>query len=104
MNSMMYVGAGAVVTLVVGSIYNLLITSIRRRVTVRSPEAKAIAELVPAVNALIESNGPMMQGIIAILEAQKGICNGNIDEALRVNHEAKRRFDAFLLSSAKVAT
>ena len=104
MNSMMYVGAGAVVTLIVGSLYNLLIVAVRKRVTVRSPEAKAISELVPAVNALIESNGPMMQGIIAILEAQKGICNGNVDEALHANREAKKRFDAFLVGSAKVAT
>jgi len=102
MNAMMYVGAGAVVTLVVGSIYNLLITSIRRRVTVQSPEAKAIAELVPAVNALIESNGPMMQGIIAILEAKKGICDGTVDRALESMTNAKNKFDFFLVGSAKI--
>lgn len=88
--------------LVIASLYGLFTTHIRKRVTIRSPEAAAITSITPAVNALIESNGPMMQGIIAILEAQKGQCNGNVDEALRVNREAKKKFDRFLVSQAKI--
>lgn len=94
--------AGAAVALIVTGIYNLAATAIRRRVTVRSPEAHAIDQIRPAVNALIETNGPMMQGIIAILEAQKGQCNGNVDEALDVNRKAKQKFDAFLIESARI--
>ncbi len=94
--------AGAAVALVVTSAYNLAATAIRRRVTVRSPEAQAIEQIRPAVNALLETNSPMMQGIIAILEAQKGQCNGNVDEALHVNREAKKRFDTFLVQSARI--
>lgn len=88
--------------LIIASIYSLFKAHIRQRVTIRSPEAAAITSITPAVNALIESNGPMMQGIIAILEAQKGQCNGNIDEALKVNRAAKKRFDAFLVGQAKI--
>jgi len=88
--------------LVIASIYGMFTAHIRKRVVIRSPEAAAITSITPAVNALIESNGPMMQGIIAILEAQKGQCNGNVDEALRVNREAKKKFDHFLVSQAKI--
>lgn len=93
---------GAFITLAVTGVYGLLATAIRKRVTVRSPEAQAIEQIRPAVNALIETNGPMMQGIIAILEAQKGQCNGNVDDALDVNRKAKKKFDEFLVGSAKV--
>lgn len=95
---------GAFITLAVTGIYGIMTTAIRKRVSIRSPESQAIAQIRPAVNALIETNGPMMQGIIAILEAQKGQCNGNVDEALVVNREAKKRFDEFLVRSAKVET
>ena len=93
---------GVVVALILTSIYNLLSSAVSKRVTIRSPEAQSIAQIRPAVNALIETNGPMMQGIIAILEAQKGQCNGNVDEALDVNRRAKKKFDAFLIETAKV--
>jgi len=88
--------------LIAASFYGLLSSAVRKRVTIRSPEAKSIEQIVPAVNALIEANGPMMQGIIAILEAQKGECNGNVDAALKVNREAKKKFDRYLVSQARV--
>ncbi len=88
--------------LVAASIYGLFSSAVRKRVQIRSPEARTIEQMAPAVNALIEANGPMMQGIIAILEAQKGECNGNVDSALKVNREAKKKFDRYLVSQAKV--
>jgi hypothetical protein len=94
--------AGAFIALIVASLYGLITTAVRKRVTIRSPEAQAIDQIRPAVNAMLETNSPMMQGIIAILEAQKGQCNGNVDEALTVNRAAKIKFDAYLLSTAKV--
>ena len=93
---------GAGVALIVSGIYNLVATAVRKRVSVRSPESKAIEQIVPAVNALLESTSPMMQGLIALMEAQKGICNGNVDDALEVNRDAKDRFDRFLRNSAMV--
>lgn len=96
------IAVGVGITLFVTSAYNLAATAIRKRVTIRSPEAQAIMQLQPAVNALIKTNGPMMQGIIAILEAQKGQCNGNVDDALVINREAKKQFDDFLISAARV--
>jgi len=89
-------------TLALTSLYGLTATAIRKRVSIRSPESKTIDQLVPLVNALIEVQGPQMQGIIAILEAQKGQCNGNVDAALEVNRAAKKKFDEFLITSAKV--
>lgn len=93
---------GAFITLAVTGIYGIMTTAIRKRVSIRSPESQAIAQIVPAVNALLEANSPIMQGVIAILEAQKGQCNGNVDDALEVNRRAKKRFDDFLTKSAKV--
>jgi hypothetical protein len=77
-------------------------TFLAKRIHVQSPEAETIEAIRPAVNALLEANGPMMHGIIAILEAQQGQCNGNVTEALRVNRSAKSKFDEFLVESAKV--
>jgi len=102
MNQMLTVALTSIGTMIIASIYSLAAVSLRKRVTVRSPEARAIEEIVPAVNALMETNGPMMHGIIAILEAQKGQCNGNVDSALEVNRSAKKKFDEFLITSAKV--
>jgi NhaP-type Na+/H+ or K+/H+ antiporter len=102
MNEITIAAVSVIAGLVLASIYGAFTTFVRKRVTVRTPEATAITSLTPAVNALLDSNGPMMQGIIAILEAQKGQCNGNVDEALRVNREAKKRFDKFLVSQAKI--
>ncbi len=104
MNETLTAALAAIGTLIVASIYNLIATAVRKRVSVRSPEARAIEQITPAVNALMETNGPMMQGIIAILEAQKGQCNGNVDKALEVNRAAKQKFDLFLINSAKVET
>jgi len=96
------VAATVIITLSLTSIYGLLATAVRKRVSVRSPEAKIIDQLVPAVNALLTATSPMLQGIIAILEAQKGQCNGNVDAALSVTRETKKEFDKFLIESAKV--
>ena len=102
MNEITIAAVSILVGLALASIYGAFTTYVRKRVTIRTPEATAITSLTPAVNALLESNSPMMQGIIAILESQKGQCNGNIDEALKVNREAKKKFDRFLVDQAKI--
>jgi len=102
MSEALVAALAALGTMIMSSLYHLAASAVRKRVTVRSPEAKTIDQLVPLVNALIEVQGPQMQGIIAILEAQKGQCNGNVDAALEVNRAAKKKFDEFLVTSAKV--
>lgn len=96
------IGAGVLIGLALTSIYGIAATALRKRISIRSPESAAIGQLRPAVNAMIRTMGPMQQGIIAILEAQKGQCNGNVDAALDVNREAKIHFDQFLVESAQV--
>ena len=95
-------GVGVLIGLAITGVYGLTATAIRRRVTVRSPEGRALDKIGPAVNALLESQGPMLHGTIAIMEALKGQCNGNVDDALKINREAKQKFDAFLVESARV--
>ena len=102
MNTILVASLAAIGTLVVTSLYGLVASVLRKRVFIRSPEAHAIEQMAPAVNALLKANGPMMHGIIAILEAQKGECNSNVDIALDVNREAKAEFDRYLVSQAMV--
>jgi hypothetical protein len=102
MTDTLAVATGVIVTLIMTSLYHLLAAAIRRRVTIRSPEAQAIEQMVPAVNALMEIQGPQTQALIAILESQKGICNGNVDAALRETNKAKAKFDKFLLGQARI--
>jgi len=102
MDTLLIAALTALATLIVASLYGLVSTAIRKRVQIRSPEARSIEQIAPAVNALLEANGPMMGGIIAILEAQKGICNGNVDAALDANRAAKKEFDRYLYSQARI--
>jgi hypothetical protein len=96
------IALGVLIGLIVTGIYGLMATAVRKRVTIRSPESQAIEQMVPAVNALMEMQGPQTQALIAILEAQKGICNGNVDAALKTTRDAKIRYDDFLLGRARV--
>ena len=89
-------------TMILTSLYGLATTALRKRVQIRSPEARAIEQLVPTVNALLEMQGPQTRALIAILEAQKGQCNGNVDDALIIARAAHVRFNDFLTDSARV--
>jgi hypothetical protein len=77
-------------------------TFLARRVHVESPEAKTLAQVVPAVNAILCVMGPLLDASIANLEVAKGICNGTVDRALTNTRAAQIKFDAFLNDSAKV--
>jgi len=103
MNSTLIAALAMLGTMVLTSLYGLATAAIRKRVTVRSPEAATLTKMVPAVNALLKAQGPQMQALVAILEVQKGICNGNVDEALRATKQAQDEFDAFLVESARVS-
>lgn len=73
-----------------------------RRVKVASPEAQTLAKVVPAVNALLDIQGPQTDALIALLEATQGKCNGNVDAALKTTREARASFGEFLTDSARV--
>ena len=102
MNETLVAALSVLGTMIAASLYGLATTAIRKRVHIRSPEAQAIAQMVPAVNALMEAQPSQMTALIAILEAQKGICNGNVDSALEVTRMAKAEFDRFLLGQARI--
>jgi len=102
MNETLIAALSVLATMIAASLYGLATTAIRKRVHIRSPESQAIEQIVPAVNALMEMQGPQTQALIAILEAQKGICNGNVDSALETTREAKDRFERFLLGQARI--
>jgi len=89
-------------TMILTSLYGLAAAALKRRVTISSPESKAIEKLVPTVNALLDMQGPQTRALIAILEAQQGQCNGNVTEALIVTRAAHSRFNDFLTGSARV--
>jgi len=93
---------GALVPIVVGGIVTAIYRAVRRRVLVQSPESRQLEQLVPLVNALARTTGPQNDALIAILEAQKGICNGNVDRALEKMRTTRDEFNAFLVSSARI--
>ncbi len=98
---MVHVAIGAGITLIVGGIYKIITEVIRRNVSIKSPESKSLDRLIPAVNELIEIQAPQMDALIAILEAQQGFVNGNIEIALIKMREAKSKYDKFLTNAAK---
>ena len=89
-------------TLFITSLYGLATSAIKKRVSIQSPESMAIGQLVPAVNVLIEMQGPQIRAHIATLEALQGQCNGNVTEALIVTRAAHLKFNDFLTESARV--
>lgn len=102
-DSMLTATIASLGTLIVTSLYGMATTALRKRVTIRSPEAQAIEQIIPAVNVLIEMQGPQMRAHIATLEALQGQCNGNVTEALVITRAAHARFNDFLTDSARVA-
>ncbi len=94
--------AGSIVSLAVTGIFAMVARYLKRRVTVASPESRQLEQLVPLVNALARTTGPQNDALIAILEAQKGICNGNVDRALEKMRTTRDEFNAFLVSSARI--
>jgi len=77
-------------------------TFLARRVKVQSPEAATLAQVVPAVNAILCVLGPLLDASIANLEVTKGICNGNVDRALERTRAARDCYDAFRNEATKV--
>jgi hypothetical protein len=87
--------AVAVITALAMWIIGWIRTFLARRVHVESPEAKTLAQVVPAVNAILCVMGPLLDASIATLEVTKGICNGNVDKALERTRAAQAKFEAF---------
>jgi hypothetical protein len=104
MESWLPVAIGVIGTFILTALLRTAETAIKRRVIVRSPESAAIDKIVPALNAVLEIQGPQSQAMIAMLEAQKGYCNGNVDTALDDMKAAKVKYDRFLQDSAKIKT
>lgn len=94
--------AGSIVSLAVTGIFAMVSRYLKRRVTVASPEARKLDQMIPAVNALVRVAAPQNEALIAILEAQKGVCNGNVDRVLDRMRETRDEFNQFLVSSALV--
>lgn len=93
--------AGVITAAVIGSgalIFRFLV----RRVKASDPLAVAVRDLVPTVNFLVSVQGPQTDALIALLEATKGKCNGNVDDALKKIRDAKDRYDRFIQSAARI--
>lgn len=77
-------------------------TFLAKRVRVRSPEAAMLEQVVPAVNVLISTQGPVLDGVKTLLEVAQGTCNGNVEDALGKIRPACERFEKFRDDAAKV--
>lgn len=83
-------------------------TFLARRVKVETPDSRAIKALRRDVRAIVALQDAIMdtqvlqsRALKAVLEAQKGICNGNVDKAISLIDGAEAQFDAFLRSRAR---
>jgi hypothetical protein len=83
-------------------IVNCVRTRIMKRYHSERRESTVLSQLVPAVNALLDMQGPQTHALIALLEAQQGQCNGNVEKALAISIKARDKFDMFLRDSARV--
>lgn len=103
MSPILYSIIGGASMLLITSIYRLAESSIRKRVTVRSPEMAAVMQIVPTVNMMVPVLGSLLLGQQASLEAlKKGKCNGNVDKALARIDEARSLYDDYLIGQATV--
>jgi hypothetical protein len=103
MSPILYSIIGGASMLLITSLYRLAESSLRKRVTVRSPEMQAVLQMVPAVNMMVPVLGSLLAGQKASLEALKeGKCNGNVDHALSTIDKAKHDFDDYLIGQAAV--
>lgn len=83
-------------------------TFLARRVKVETPDSKAIRALrkdvrtiVAVQDAIMDTQVLQSRAIKAVLEAQKGVCNGNVDRAISMIDGAEAQFDAFLRSRVR---
>lgn len=102
-----FIGAG--ITALAGLLVVGSVAFIKRRIKVTGPNTEAVeslkatvADMAPAVNALLAVQKPQLGALIALLEVTKGQCNGNVDKALETTRDAEASFDAFLSDAAKV--
>lgn len=89
---------GALIPIIIGG----LVVLVRRSVKIQTPGARKVDQIVPAVNALLDIQLPQTEALIALLEVQKGICNGNVDRALDNTRKAQDKFKGFLQNAAKI--
>lgn len=91
--------AGAAFIIYLGSLFRSVVI---KKYHSERRESTVISQLVPAVNALLDMQGPQTHALIALLEAQQGKCNGNVEAALAISYKARDKFDGFLRDSARV--
>lgn len=102
MSPILYSIIGGASMLFLTSLYRLAESSLRKRVTVRSPEMQAVLQMVPAVNMMVPVLGSLLAGQQASLEALKGQCNGNVDKALSKIDKARMLYDDYIMGQAIV--
>jgi len=102
MKEILILCTGIILTLVIGGIAKLLTTFFKRHVTIQSPEYKKIQEMIPTLNAIVDLIGPIATGVIAILEAESGVRNGNLKIALDSMRIEKKKYDIFCVDSTKI--
>lgn len=92
----------SVVTAAVIGLGALVSKFVIKRVKASDPLERAVRDLIPTVNFLVSIQGPQTDALIALLEASKGHCNGNVDAALKRTRESKDKYDKFIQSAAKI--
>ena len=61
-----------------------------------------LEQMVPAVNVLLATQGPVIDGVKTLLEVAQGNCNGNVEASLRKIGPASEQFEKFRDDAAQV--
>jgi hypothetical protein len=109
LDTILHMSIGALVAGIIAIIVSSVKKYMDKRIKVETPIERELREtegrircIVPAVNMLVENQGPILQALRALLEAQKGKINGNVDDALTVVIDAQNDYSAFKNAAAKI--
>jgi hypothetical protein len=98
---------GAAVPIVVGGVIRFVGRFLRSRVKFAGPDDRRLAALrvqaesqARLTTALLRLQRPVMDAMIALLEATQGKNNGNVDSALTAMRQARKDFDCYLMGEA----
>lgn len=107
MTELLYTLAGAIIPAILFGLWRLGVNLMHRLADTTPDRRKAdrlesrLEHHGKVLDALLVTQGPTLDGVIALLEVTKGQCNGNVDRALDRARDARDGFGEFLVDGQK---
>lgn len=107
MEQLYLLAIGAAVPIIVGGVIRFSAKFLRARVKFAGPDERRLHALrmqsesqARLTTVLLKLQRPVMDAMIALLEATQGKNNGNVDSALTSMRQARKDFDCYLMGEA----